>query len=83
MWLLIKNSCLSDDLFEGILKDIISKGGGKDWLEAAFICCAEENFFCLNSILEEMSVEPLEETDPAELTMGFAEFVVGQGSSGQ
>lgn len=54
----IKNNCLSDRPLEGILKGIIRKGGGEG---AVFMCCAEENYFCLDFFLEEMSVEGMQE----------------------
>lgn len=35
------------------------------------MCSAEENFFCLNFFLDEMSVKLMQETDLVELVMGI------------
>ena len=51
IWFLIKNNSLSDNLLEGILKDIISKGSGKDWLGSSIYMRGRGEFLLFEFLL--------------------------------
>lgn len=80
MWLLIKNNCLSDNPFEGILKATSSRGGGKECLgRGVYVPCRGE-FILFEFLLRNEAVELVQETDLVELMMGIC--AVSSGNDG-